>query len=320
VKILITGATGFVGGALLKQLGQMPGYHIVALARRPIGDIPHNTTVVISDDFSVPDDDYPLLKGLDVVVHCGARAHQMHDNPETCLEEYRRVNVTGTLMLAKQAAEAKVKRFVYLSSIKVNGEMTEAGKSFTAEDTPAPADPYGVSKMEAELELQRFASSVGMELVIIRPVLVYGPGVRANFLTLMSLISKGIPLPFARVNNKRSFLYVGNLVEFIKVCMTHRAARNNIFLISDGEDLSTPSLIVKISKAFGRAAILLPVPVSLMVFCAAVLGKRAITTRLCSSLQVDLQKNSNLLDWKPPFSADQGIESTAKAFLEAERA
>ena len=316
----MTGATGFVGRALLHKLCDVPGDSVIALSRRTIEDAPANSKIVISDDFSVPEADLPFLKDIDVVVHCGARAHQMHDDPNTCLEEYRRVNVLETIKLARQAVDANVKRFIYISSIKVNGELTEKGKAFSAEDAPEPVDPYGVSKMEAERELQRLVATTQMELVIIRPVLVYGPGVKANFLTLMNLINRRVPLPFASVRNKRSFVYLGNLVEFIQLCMVHPAAAGNVFLISDGEDLSTPGLVSKISAALGRPAFLIPIPVRLMSFCAILLGRRAITTRLFLSLQVDVSKNSVLLNWKPPYSVDQGIGNTVKAYIENARA
>lgn len=320
MNILMTGASGFVGRALLHTFCDVPGDRVIALSRRTIEDAPANSTIVISDGFSVPEPNLPFLKDIDVVVHCGARAHQMHDDPDMCLEEYRRVNVLETIKLARQAVDANVKRFIYISSIKVNGELTEEGRAFCAEDTPNPVDPYGVSKMEAERELQRLVVTTQMELVIIRPVLVYGPGVKANFLTLMSLISRRVPLPLARVRNKRSFVYLGNLVEFIKLCMVHPAAAGNVFLISDGEDLSTPCLVAKISAALGRPAFLIPIPVRLMSFCAIVLGKRAITSRLFLSLQVDVSKNSLLLNWKPPYSVDQGIGNTVKAYIENARA
>lgn len=319
MNILITGATGFVGHALLHRLAEKTDDSIVALTRRPIEGTPLNSNVIISDDFSVSEANISFLNNTDVVIHCGARAHQMNDDPDTCLEEYRLVNVVETLKLARQAAAANVRRFIYISSVKVNGELTEEERAFTAEDTPNPVDPYGVSKMEAELELQRFAASTKIELVIIRPVLVYGPGVKANFLTLLKLISKRVPLPFARVKNKRSFVYINNLVEFIRLCMVHPAAAGNIFLISDGEDLSTPCLVSKISLAFGRNAISIPVPVSLMSFFAIIVGKSAVTTRLFSSLQVDVRKNSMLLDWKAPYSVEQGIADTVKAFIESNR-
>lgn len=316
LNILITGATGFIGHALLHQLAEQSNDSIIALARRPIESAPLNSKIIISDNFSVAQEDSSFLNNTDVVIHCGARAHQMNDDPDTCLEEYRRVNVVETLKLARQAAAANVRRFIYISSIKVNGETTEGGSVFTAEDTPEPVDPYGVSKMEAELELQRFAVLTKMELVIIRPVLVYGPGVKANFLTLLKLINKRVPLPFARVKNKRSFVYINNLVEFIRLCMVHPAAAGNIFLISDGEDLSTPCLVSKISLAFGRNAISIPVPVSFMNFFAAIVGKSSLTNRIFLSLQVDVRKNSMLLGWKAPYSVDQGIADTVKAFIE----
>lgn len=319
VNILITGATGFVGRALLHRLCETPENSVIALSRRPVKDVPSNAEVVISTGFSLPEGGRSLLSDVDVVVHCGARVHQMRDDPRTCLEEYRRINVVETMKLAKQAAEANVKRFVYISSIKVNGELTSPGRAFTAEDVPNPVDPYGISKMEAEVELHRFIASTKMEVVIVRPVLVYGPGVRANFLTLIDWINKGIPLPFARVSNKRSFVYLDNLVDFIQLCMVHHAAANEIFLISDGEDLSTPSLVSKIGSSMGKRPFMIPVPVWLMTFCASLLGKSSISTRLFASLQVDVKKNTMLLNWKAPYSVDQGIESTVKSYVENNR-
>lgn len=316
MNILMTGATGFVGRALLHKLCEVPGDNVIALSRRTIEDAPTNSKIVFSDDFSVPEADLPLMKDIDVVVHCGARAHQMRDDPHTCLDKYRRVNVVETMKLAKQAAEADVKRFVYISSIKVNGELTSSGCSFTAEDIPNPVDPYGISKMEAEFELQRFIASTEMELVIVRPVLVYGPGVKANFLTLIDWVNEGIPMPFAWVSNKRSFVYLDNLIGFIRLCMVHRAAANETFLISDGDDLSTPDLVSKIARSLGRQPLLMPFPVWLMRFCASALGRSAISTRLFASLQVDVKKNITLLNWKAPYSVDQGIESTVKYFVE----
>lgn len=315
----MTGATGFVGHALLHSLCETPGDRVIALSRRPIKDAPSNAQIVLSTDFSFPEESRSRLNDVDVVVHCGARAHQMHDNPDTCLDEYRLVNVIETMKLARQAADGNVKRFVYISSIKVNGELTHSGEVFSPEDFPQPVDPYGVSKMEAELELQLFAASTKMELVIVRPVLVYGPGVKANFLKLIDLVNKGVPLPFSRVRNKRSFVYLDNLIDFVRLCMVHPAAANQVFLVSDGNDLSTPELISKIAKSLGRRPFLIPISVRLMSFCASALGKSSISTRLFSSLQVDVKKNSMLMNWNAPYSVDQGIDSTVKYYVESNK-
>ncbi|MDR6956355.1 UDP-glucose 4-epimerase [Pseudomonas brassicacearum] len=241
----------------------------------------------------------------------------MRDDPRTSLDEYRRVNVVETMKLAYQAVEAKVRRFVFISSIKVNGETTPDGKPFTANDDPCPADPYGISKMEAEKQLQSLAASTGMELVIIRPVLVYGPNVKANFAKLLIWVDKGIPFPFGRVSNKRSFLYLDNLVEFVALCITHRAAANEIFLVSDAEDISVASMVQKIARCLGRRAVLLPIPMKLLRLGACMLGKKDTAVRLLSSLQVDTTKNSVLLGWQPPYSLDDGIEHTVKYYIEA---
>ncbi len=238
----------------------------------------------------------------------------MDDQAKDPLAEFRAVNVAGTLNLARQAVSAGVKRFVFISSIKVNGEGTASGKPYTADDTPMPVDPYGISKLEAEQGLQALSQETGMEVVIIRPVLVYGPGVKANFRSMMSWLRKGIPLPLGATGNKRSLVAVDNLVDLIATCIDHPAAANQTFLVSDGEDLSTTQLLQRMGKALGRPARLLPVPASLLQAGAAMLGKRAIAQRLCGSLQVDIGKTRELLGWAPPVSVDDALRKTARAF------
>jgi nucleoside-diphosphate-sugar epimerase len=219
------------------------------------------------------------------------------------LAEYRRVNVAGTSAFARQAAAAGVKRFVFLSSVKVNGE---SGR-YTEADPPAPEDAYGISKHEAEAALRAIAKDTGMDVVIIRPPLVYGPGVRANFLALMRAVSRGIPLPLGAVNNRRSLVALGNLVDFIVTCIEHPAAANETFLLSDGEDLSTTDLIRRLAAAMGRPARLLPVPESVLIAGAALLGRRDIARRLLGTLQVDTSKAGQLLGWVPPITVDEGL-------------
>lgn len=255
------------------------------------------------------------VSGVDVVIHTAARVHMMHEPAADLLAEYRRVNVQGTLNLARQAAAAKVRRFIFLSSIKVNGEETASGVPFKADDVPAPADGYGVSKREAEDGLRKLASETGMEIVVIRPPLVYGPGVKANFLSMMRWLSKGVPLPFGAVRNKRSLVALDNLVDLLVACINHPAAANQTFLVSDGEDLSTTELLSRTGAALGKPARLIPVPVSILTAAAFLAGKREIARRLCSSLQVDISKTRDLLGWVPPVSVDEALRATARHFL-----
>jgi nucleoside-diphosphate-sugar epimerase len=242
----------------------------------------------------------------------------MKDSSGDPLAECRRVNVAGTLNLARQAAAAGVKRFIFLSSIKVNGEQTLPGQPFTEDDVPAPLDPYSTSKYEAEEGLRELARQTGMEVVIIRPPLVYGPGVKANFLNMMRWLHKRVPLPFASLNNRRSLVALDNLIDLIVVCLEHPAAANQTFLVSDGEDMSTTELLQRMAQALGRPARLMPIPASLLEAGAALLGRRDMAQRLCGSLQVDISKAKMLLGWNPPISVDEGLRCTAHGFLHEE--
>jgi len=239
----------------------------------------------------------------------------MDDKSSDPLTEYRKINLEGTLNLARQAAKAGVKRFIFVSSIKVNGEGTEPGKPYTTESLAAPGDPYGVSKMEAEQGLQTLAKQTGMEVVIIRPVLVYGPGVQANFLNMMNWLHKGVPMPFGAIHNQRSLVALDNLVDLIMTCSEHPAAANQVFLVSDGEDLSTSDLLRRMGAALNRPARLLPIPGWILESGANLLGKQALAQRLCGSLQVDIRKTRELLDWTPPVSVDEALRKTAEYFL-----
>ena len=257
-----------------------------------------------------------VVAGQDVIIHSAARVHVMNDLSANPLAEFRTVNVDGTLNLAQQAAAAGVKRFVFISSIKVNGEGTLRGNPYTAFDTPAPEDPYGISKMEAEQGLRLIADETGMEVVIIRPVLVYGPGVKANFLSMMRWVHKGIPLPLGAINNSRSLVSLDNLVDLIVTCIDHPAAANQTFLVSDGEDLSTTELLRRVGAALGKPARLLPVPPKLLEFGASLLGKKAVAQRLLGSLQVDISHTCSTLGWKPPVTVDEALAKTAAFYLE----
>jgi len=316
--ILVTGAAGFVGRALCAALVSS---HAVRAAVRSVAcaDLPEDIEIV-ARELSQGTDWSGALVGVSAVVHCAARVHIMDDLSADPLAEFRRVNVDGTLSLAKQAAVAGVKRFVFLSSIKVNGEQTQVGAPFIADQQNDPGDPYGVSKMEAEVGLRALAMETGMEVVIIRPPLVYGPGVKANFLAMMRWLKRGIPLPLGAVTgNKRSLVALDNLVDFIITCLDHPAAANQIFLVSDGESLSAATLLRRMGDALGRPARLIPVPVSLLQLGATLLGKRGVAQRLCGSLEVDISKTQELLGWVPPISVDEGLRRTAAHWIESQR-
>ena len=252
------------------------------------------------------------LKGVSTVVHLAARVHVMNDKSPDPLSTFLQINTQGTANLARQAARAGVKRFIFLSSIKVNGELTQPGQAFTAEDVPAPEDPYGVSKYEAERLLRKIASETGMDVVIIRSPLVYGSGVKANFHSMMRVLAKGVPLPLAAVtNNRRSFVALDNLVDLIVTCMNHPAAANQTFLVSDDEDLSTAALLISMGLALRKPARLFYVPTWLLKFGALALNKTSIYQRLCGSLQLDISKTRNVLAWHPPLSVDEGLQRAA---------
>jgi UDP-glucose 4-epimerase len=246
------------------------------------------------------------------VVHTAARVHVVQEAAADPLEDFRRVNAQGTLNLARQAAAAGVRRFVFVSSIKVNGEATQLGSPFTADDLPAPLDAYGISKMEAEQGLRELAEQTGMEVVIIRPPLVYGPGVKANFAAMMRWLRRGVPLPLGAIHNVRSMVALGNLVDLLVTCLKHPASAGQTFLVSDGEDVSTTQLLRRTAHAMGKTAFLLPVPASLLKWAAAIMGKREVAQRLCGSLQVDIEKTRRLLGWNPPLTLDQGLKKAMK--------
>jgi len=248
-----------------------------------------------------------VLFGITTVVHLAARVHVMHDTEADPLMAFRVVNVEGTLNLARQAAAAGVKRFVFISSVKVNGELTQSGRAFTEADSPDPQDAYGLSKHEAEQGLRQLAVDTGMEVVIIRPPLVYGPGVKANFAALMRAVQRGWPLPLGAVPNQRSLVALSNLVDFIVTCIAHPQAANQTFLVSDGQDLSTTELVRGMARAAGVPARLLPVPVWALQAGATLLGKGDAVQRLCGNLQVDISKARQLLGWVPPISIDEGL-------------
>lgn len=312
-NILVTGVTGFVGNSLLHRLtGE--GYTVTAAARREMTGLPHPVRIQRVDDLGGETDWSLALQGQELVVHCAARVHVMKDEAADPLAAFRAVNVAGTLNLARQAAAAGVRRFVFLSSVKVNGEATLPGRAFDAGDVPAPQDAYGLSKHEAEVGLRKIASQTGLEVVIIRPPLVYGPGVRANFAALMHAVARGLPLPLGAIHNRRSLVALDNLVDLMVTGLGHPAAANQTFLVSDGEDLSTTQLLRRMGRALGKPARLIPFPPALIRLGAAWVGKPAVAQRLCDSLQVDISKTRRLLGWSPPVSVDEGLKKAAQGY------
>ena len=308
MKVLVTGANGFVGQAVLLRLNGVRGVTATGSVRRvaPFADV--GAPLVTIGDLSQETDWSRALEGVQAVVHTAARVHVMQESAANPLEEFRRVNVQGSFHLARQAAAVGVRRFLLVSSIKVNGEATQLGFPFTADDAPAPIDAYGVSKMEAEQGLLALSAQTGMEVVIIRPPLVYGPGVKANFAAMMHWLQRGIPLPLGAIHNRRSLVALDNLVDLIVLCLTHPAAANRTFLVSDGEDVSTTQLLRRMGQALGRPPRLIPVPASFLKLAAVVVGKSDVAHRLCGSLQVDISKTRHLLGWAPPLSLDEGLK------------
>lgn len=302
-RVLVTGANGFVGQALCPWL-ENTGWAVKKAVRTAqdgciaVGDIGQDT------------DWRTALDGMDAVVHLAARAHIMRDAVPDPLAVYRAINCAGAENLARQAAQSGVKRLVYVSSIKVNGEST-TDHPFRSSDAPHPQDPYGVSKWEAEQALQRVAAETGLEIVILRPPLIYGPFVKANFLRLMNLIERGLPLPLGAVHNRRSLLYLGNLADAIRVCLTHPAAAGKTYLVSDGDPLSTAELVRRLAAALGKPALLPPVPPSLLRLAGLLTGKRAEVARLLDSLEIDGTAICHELDWQPPNTLEQGLAATA---------
>ncbi|MCO6356699.1 NAD-dependent epimerase/dehydratase family protein [Pseudoalteromonas shioyasakiensis] len=305
-SILITGYSGFVGSLLCKELKNTHQLHLLGRKDSDCG-------VVFKSNIDKDSNFSESLKGVDCVIHSAARVHVMNDDSVDPLAEFKAVNTHGTLNLAKQAVQAGVKRFIFVSSIKVNGESTTGYLPFNASDHPVPEDPYGISKAEAEQQLLELGEKTGMEIVIIRPPLVYGEGVKANFASLMRLVAKGLPLPFRLIkNNKRSLVSVYNLVDLIKVCISHPNAANQVFLASDDHDLSTAEMVALMAKVQNKPNLAIPVPVWCFKLAGKLLGKQAVIDRLTGSLQLDIAHTKNRLNWSPPYSIEHGFKLAAK--------
>ena len=312
---LVTGANGFVGLALCKEL--MARGMRARGTTRSIGNFPYSMETVVVGDMDDSTNWNDALIGADVVIHLAARVHVMRECADDPLVEFRRANVAGTEQLAKRAATCGVKRFVYVSSVKVNGEEVLEGQGFTERDIPSPEDSYGISKWEAEQALHRIAIETGLEVVIVRPPLVYGAGVKGNFILMMNAIVRGFPLPFALVQNQRDLIYLDNLVDALIACATHPNAVGQTYLVSDGEGVSTPDLIRNLSKALGKRCFVFPFPVLIMKFLASLLGKSLAVDKLTKSLQVDSSKICYELGWKPPYTQQQGLQATAYWYLQS---
>ncbi len=311
MAVLITGASGFIGSKLLQRL---PIENTYAVGRKSPELCLNNN--FFEREINASTSYKGILDNVDTVIHLAARVHVMEDAAKDPLEAYREVNTYGTINLAKQAIKAGVKRFIFISSIKSNGESTKLEQPFKCDDPRAPEDFYGQSKSEAEEQLLQLAKKTALEIVIIRPTLVYGPGVKANFASLMSLVSKGIPLPFACIkNNKRSLVFVENLVDLIVTCIDHPKAANQVFLVSDGYDISTSEMVTEIAKALGKSSWQIPIPVWGFKLVGKLFNKSDVIGRLTGSLQVDIAHTKKILGWSPPQTLQDGFKKTAEAFL-----
>lgn len=309
-RLLVTGANGFVGRALCTELlGR--GFTVRAAVRSADAPVEKRTDKVVVGAIDDKTDWMEALQGVDAVIHLAARVHVMRDKAADALAEFLAVNLHGTANLARQAARAGIKRFVYVSSIKVNGEFTAGTRAFTEADLADPQDPYAVSKWKAEQALHQIAAETGLEVVVVRPPLVYGAGVKGNFIAMLNVLAKGIPLPLASVHNLRSLIYVGNLVDALIACMLYPAAAGRTYVVSDGEDISTPDLLHRLGEAMGHRARLLPCPPVVLKAAGRLTGRSGQLERLLGGLRVDSGRIRRDLNWTPPYTLQQGLQATA---------
>lgn len=310
-RVLVTGATGFIGTALCIRLLAL-GYTVRRALRNSTLQLPNDSLIGNMGSETKWGD---MLNDIDLVVHLAARTHVLRETALDTLAEYQRINITATENLARACTKAKIKRLVFLSSIKVNGESTSTCTPFSETDTPAPEDAYGISKWKAEQALHTVSAENGLNVVVLRTPLVYGPGVKGNFLRLMNTVARGLPLPLRSIHNQRSLIYTENLIEAIVCCIESPSAINKTFLVSDGEDVSTPALILRLATALGVRARLFPCPPALLGCCATLIGKSNVWHRISQSLRVDNSRIRSELGWQPMHSVHQGLENTARWYL-----
>ncbi len=311
--IAVTGGSGFVGSAVISELSHQK-IKGIALSRKKL-TLPSNFSYVKIPEIGTQTSYGNSLSGVDCIIHCAARVHVLNEHISNPISEFREVNTFGVLNFAKQAIAAGVKRFIFISSIKVNGEKTDNGKYFFANDSPHPTDPYGISKLEAEHGLIELSKKTGLEVTIIRPTLVYGPGVKANFESMMKWLSCGVPMPLGAIRNKRSLVYIENLTSLILICIEHKKANREVFLVSDDNDISTPQLLSLLAKTLGVPNRIVSVPIRVLEIAALIIGRKDLVIKLCSSLRVDITKTKELLDWEPPISIGRGLRETAKFYM-----
>jgi nucleoside-diphosphate-sugar epimerase len=319
LNILVTGATGFIGQAVISALIANPNHHLYSLTRSSNSSLPASVKRIEITNLDGETDYRDQLNDIDVIIHLAAHVHKLNDTSSTTFDQYHTVNTAGTLNLATQAAAAGVSRFIFLSTIKVNGELTQPGHPFTADDQPNPSGHYAVSKFDAEQGLKALSATTSMSHVIIRPPLVYGPGVKANFQKMIRVISKGIPLPFAAINNRRSIVSLENLTNLILRCIDHPQAANQTFLVSDDKDISTSELLRLIAKSLGKPCRLFVLPNILLNLLAALFGKQEMARRLMCNLQVDITKTKSLLEWRAVGTLQDSIQATVMSYKQQAR-
>ena len=316
-RLLVTGGTGFVGSFLIPELLRQM-YSVKLLLRSNSPQVNFKCKKIRINNFNTANLER-VFKNIDVVIHLAARVHVMKDNTKDALAEYREVNVKLTMKLARQAALSGVRRFIFISSIKVNGEFTEIPSKFLPDEKPNPRDAYGISKMEAEFALMKLAKESHMEVVIIRPPLIYGPRVKANFLTMMKWLQKNLPLPLGNIKNKRSLVFVHNLVDLISKVISHPKAADQIFLVSDDHDVSTTDLVNAVSRSLGKKIKLFPLPMFALKVIFFISGKKELSQRLLTSLSLEITKTKQLLDWSPPHRFEDAIKVTAEDYLRSSK-